>query len=114
MKECVFCKISNREIPSNIAYEDAEVIAFEDNNPQAPVHLVIVPKKHIERISDVSENDAALAGKLLVTAKRLAREKQIETSGYRIVINCNRDAGQVVFHLHVHLLGGRTFGWPPG
>lgn len=111
---CIFCKIAKKVIPVTPVYEDAEVIAFNDVKPQAPVHVLVIPRAHIERINDLSEKDAALAGKLIVAARKIAREKGIEASGYRIVLNCNKDAGQEVFHLHAHLLGGRTLGWPPG
>ncbi|MBN1526667.1 MAG: histidine triad nucleotide-binding protein [Candidatus Omnitrophica bacterium] len=111
---CLFCRIIKKEIPSKTVFEDAEVMAFEDIKPQAPVHIVIVPKRHIERVADIGAADASLMGKLVVAAKGIAREKGVEASGYRIVFNCNKDAGQEVFHIHAHLLGGRKFAWPPG
>ena len=111
---CLFCRIARKEIPAKIVYEDADIIAFEDMHPQAPVHVLVIPKRHIERINDLAETDAAAAGKLVVAAKEIAKARQIHESGYRIVLNCNKDAGQEVFHLHAHLLGGRKFAWPPG
>jgi len=113
-KGCIFCKIINREIPAKIEFENAEIMAFEDIRPQAPVHIMVIPKKHIEKVADLDEKDSALAGRLILTAKDIAHKKGVETSGYRIVFNCNKDAGQEVFHLHLHLLGGRKFSWPPG
>ncbi|MDP8233309.1 MAG: histidine triad nucleotide-binding protein [Candidatus Saelkia tenebricola] len=112
--ECIFCKIIEKEIPSVIVYEDSEVIAFNDIIPQAPVHIIIIPKKHIEKISDITSEDIDIIGKLIFTAKNIAKEKGISESGYRLVFNCNKDAGQAVFHIHLHLLGGRKLNWPPG
>jgi histidine triad (HIT) family protein len=111
---CLFCKIINREIPAKIVYEDDAVLAFEDINPQAPVHLLIIPKKHIATTLDMTEDDHVLIGRLLATANHLAMEKGVAEQGFRTVINCNRDAGQTVFHVHLHLLGGRPMSWPPG
>lgn len=111
---CIFCKIINKEIPAGIVYGNDEIVAFNDVNPQAPVHIIIIPRKHIERVSEIKEGDSALVGKLVLVAKKLAEEKKISDSGYRLVFNCNKDAGQVVFHIHLHLLGGRKMGWPPG
>ena len=113
-ESCVFCKIIRKEIQSKIVYEDNKILAFEDIHPQAPVHIVLIPKHHIERLSDISDENAHILSRLLVEANRLAKERKVQESGYRIVINCNKDAGQEVFHLHVHLLAGRTFRWPPG
>jgi len=112
-EKCIFCKIADKEISSSIVYEDPEIVAFNDINPQAPVHIIIIPRKHIPTVIDLEENDAALIGKLFIVAKKLAKEKEIE-DGYRLVINCNPGAGQSVFHIHLHLLGGRKFTWPPG
>jgi histidine triad (HIT) family protein len=111
---CLFCSIAKKQIPSKIVYEDDSVLAFEDVKPQAPVHILIIPKRHIENTSDLSEKEAALAGHLVVTAKKIAEKYSVDTSGYRIVLNCNKDAGQEVLHLHLHLMGGRKFSWPPG
>ncbi|MFQ6104323.1 MAG: histidine triad nucleotide-binding protein [Candidatus Glassbacteria bacterium] len=112
--ECLFCKITAGEIQSEIVYEDDTVVAFEDISPQAPVHILVVPKKHISTLDDLTDEDSSLAGELLIVAKELAKEKGVTDKGYRIVLNCNRGAGQTVFHIHAHLLGGREFGWPPG
>ena len=114
MKDCLFCKIAAGAVEADIVYRDDEVTAFRDINPQAPVHIVIIPRKHIERSSDLTEKDIPLAGRLMETAARLAKDEGISEDGYRLVVNCNKNAGQVIFHLHMHLLGGRTFGWPPG
>ncbi|HEY3602210.1 MAG TPA: histidine triad nucleotide-binding protein [Chthoniobacterales bacterium] len=110
----IFEKIAAREIPAKIIYEDGEVIAFHDVNPQAPVHVLVVPKRAISRLAEATESDQALLGKLLLTTAKLARDLGIEKSGYRIVINSGRNAGETVPHLHVHLLGKRALSWPPG
>lgn len=114
MGETIFGKIIKKEVPAEIVYEDDEVLAFKDIAPQAPVHILIIPKKEIPTANDIIEEDAPLIGKLFVVAKKLARDFGIADSGYRLVINCNKDAGQAVYHLHLHLLGGRKFTWPPG
>lgn len=114
MKDCIFCKIVKGEIEAKIVYRDTDVVCFEDINPEAPIHIVIISYKHIERMADIGESEIELVGKLFFIATKLAREKNIESRGYRLVLNCNKDAGQVVFHLHLHLLGGRKFSWPPG
>lgn len=114
MTDSIFTKIINREIPSDILYEDNDIIAFNDINPQAPVHILIVPKKQIPTINDLSPNDAELMGKIIIASKKLAKEYGIDKNGYRLVFNCNEWAGQTVFHIHCHLLGGRFFNWPPG
>ena len=114
MAECIFCKIANKEM-GTLIYEDEQVAAFEDVNPQAPVHVLIVPKKHIARISDVTDaEDGALMGRILVVANKIAAQRGIADEGYRVVVNCNEGAGQSVWHIHFHLLGGRQLGWPPG
>ena len=113
-EDCLFCKIAKREIPANIVFEDPRVLAFEDVKAQAPVHILIVPKEHIEKVSDLTEKDAEAVRHLILVARKIASQKGVQETGYRIVINCNRDAGQAVFHLHLHLLGGRKFSWPPG
>jgi histidine triad (HIT) family protein len=112
--DCLFCKIAEKKIPAKIVYEDDRSVAFEDINPQAPVHLLIIPKKHIPTISDIETSDNALAGHLIQVANKLARERGIAKRGYRLVMNCNREAGQTVFHIHIHLIGGRPMQWPPG
>lgn len=114
MQHCLFCKILTREIPANIFYEDDQVIAFDDIQPQAPKHKLIIPRKHIATLNDLSHEDALLAGHLLYTAQHLAKQLGIAETGYRIAMNCNKDGGQVVYHIHLHLLGGRNLSWPPG
>jgi len=111
---CIFCKIIKKELPSAGVYEDERVYAFEDINPQAPVHTLIVPKKHIPTILDASEEDSDLIGHMFQVANRIARQKGIAEKGFRLVMNCNHEAGQTVFHIHLHLLGGRPMHWPPG
>ncbi|MCX7703242.1 MAG: histidine triad nucleotide-binding protein [Planctomycetota bacterium] len=114
MEKCIFCKIVSGEIGAKRVYEDENVVAFEDINPQAPVHILVIPRRHIERVNDLKESDEKLVGHLVLVAKRIAFEKKVAESGYRLVLNCNSDAGQAVFHLHLHLLGGRRMTWPPG
>lgn len=111
---CLFCKIIEKEIPSKIVYEDEHVLAFEDVAPQAPVHILIVPKKHISTPLDIQEEDNELIGRMFLAANVIAKEKGIDEKGFRTVMNCNREAGQTVFHIHLHLLGGRAMQWPPG
>ena len=113
MSDCLFCKISAGEIAATCVFEDDDLIALEDIHPQAPVHLLVIPRKHIATLNDASEADQALLGKILLTCRRLAAERDI-SSGYRVVNNCGSPAGQSVFHLHFHLLGGRGMAWPPG
>ena len=112
MSDCLFCKMASGEIKPDVVYEDETVLAFRDINPQAPVHILIIPKAHIETLNTL--DDLPLAGKLLQTATELAKQEGLAENGYRTVINCNKDGGQEVFHLHVHLLGGRQMHWPPG
>ncbi len=112
MNDCLFCKIASGEIPSKKVYEDDSVFAFSDISPQAPVHILIIPKQHISTLDDISENNSALMGKIVHTASKLAKDNNLE--GYRLVANCNEIAGQSVFHIHFHLLGGRPMRWPPG
>jgi len=114
MSDCIFCKIVQGEIPAEVVYEDDEVLAFRDLNPQAPVHVLVIPKRHLATTNDLTDDDAALAGRLLLAAKAVAAQEGIAQEGYRTVINCNAGAGQTVFHIHLHLLGGRPLGWPPG
>ncbi len=113
-EETLFTKIINRDIPADIIYEDDEMVAFKDINPQAPFHCLVVPKKVIPTVNDIREEDAPLIGRLFLTAKKLAADNGLSEDGYRLVFNCNRNAGQEVYHLHLHVLGGRTFRWPPG
>ena len=115
MKEnCIFCKIANKDIPASIVYEDEEMIAFADLDPQAPLHVLFIPKKHIATVNELNEENADIMGKIFSKAKDIAAKENIASDGYRLVVNCNKNAGQEVFHLHVHLLGGRKFSWPPG
>jgi len=113
MSTCIFCKIATREIPAKVVYEDDRVLAFEDTNPKAPVHVLIIPRRHIASLNDPVD-DPALLGHLLAVGGQVAKEMKVDETGFRIVINTNADAGQTVFHLHVHVLGGRVLGWPPG
>lgn len=114
MTDCIFCKIAAGEIPVAKFYDDGEVLAFRDINPEAPVHLLIVPRRHIPTLNDLTAADAELLGRLYLAGKQVAAELGVADSGYRTVINCNRAAGQLVFHIHMHLLAGREMGWPPG
>lgn len=109
---CLFCRIARKEIPATLVAETAECVAFRDINPQAPVHILVIPREHITSPSAVT--DPAIVGKLTQLAAELARREGVAESGYRLVMNTNADAGQTVFHLHMHLLGGRRMGWPPG
>ncbi len=111
---CLFCKIINKEIPSKIVYEDDNILAFEDVSPQAPVHILIIPKKHISTTLDIKDEDNELIGQMLQAANKIATEKGVAERGFRTVMNCNKDAGQTVFHIHMHLLAGRAMQWPPG
>ncbi|HIE64915.1 MAG: histidine triad nucleotide-binding protein [Nitrospira sp.] len=113
-EDCLFCGIIEKKIPSKIVHEDERAIAFEDVNPQAPIHLLVIPRKHISGLSTMQPKDDAILAHLFSVVSRLAREKGIVEDGYRTVINSGRGAGQAVFHLHVHLLSGRPFQWPPG
>lgn len=114
MDDCIFCKIARGDIPAKVVYEDERVIAFNDINPQSPVHILIIPKKHIPTILDIEERDCGLIGHIHRVAADLARRSGVAEEGFRIVTNCNAGAGQTVFHLHFHLLGGRKLAWPPG
>jgi histidine triad (HIT) family protein len=113
MSDCLFCRIVSGEIPAKVVHRDDEIVAFRDIAPQAPVHVLIVPVRHLASVHEVADSDAALLGRLLLAAKRIARSEGIG-DGYRLVTNHGVDAGQSVLHLHVHLLGGRPMGWPPG
>ncbi|MCS7279256.1 MAG: histidine triad nucleotide-binding protein [Thermodesulfobacteriaceae bacterium] len=104
---CIFCKIINREIPSKVVYEDERIIAFEDINPQAPYHILLVPKKHLATLLEISEEDKELIGHLFLIANQIAKDKGIAEKGFRVIVNCNEEGGQKIFHLHFHLLGGR-------
>jgi histidine triad (HIT) family protein len=111
---CVFCEIVAGRIPSKLAYQDETVFAFHDINPQAPVHVLVVPKQHVTSLLDLTAGEDALAGRLVRCARDLARELGLGERGFRLVFNCGEDAGYSVFHIHLHLLGGRALGWPPG
>ena len=114
MSDSIFTKIIKREIPAQIEYEDDEIIAFKDIDPKAPFHTIIIPKKQIPTINDLKEADAELMGKIFLVAAKLAKKYEIDKKGYRLVFNCNEDAGQTVFHIHCHLMGGRKMLWPAG
>ncbi|GAA0719927.1 histidine triad nucleotide-binding protein [Dokdonella soli] len=114
MTDTLFAKIIRREIPADIVYEDEAVLAFRDINPQAPVHVLFVPKTPIATLNDLTDADSLSVGKLVLAATRYAKAQGLAENGYRCVMNCNRDGGQTVFHLHLHLLGGRVMQWPPG
>jgi histidine triad (HIT) family protein len=114
MADCLFCRIIRREIPGKIVHEDDELLAFEDINPQAPTHVLIVPKRHIESLNVLDAGDDRIVGTIVRRAAAIAKDRGISDGGYRTVFNTNRDAGQTVFHIHLHLLGGRSMAWPPG
>jgi histidine triad (HIT) family protein len=114
MTDCLFCKIVAREIPGSIVFEDDHVLAFNDINPQAPMHVLLVPKRHIASLNDLTPGDDQIVGELARRAAAIAKERGIADKGYRTVFNTNREAGQTVFHIHMHLLGGRSMQWPPG
>jgi histidine triad (HIT) family protein len=114
MDDCLFCKVVEGKVPAKIVYQDESAVAIEDINPQSPVHLLVLPRKHLPSLKEAGAEDEALLGHLLLVAAQLARERGLESKGYRTVINNGVWAGQSVFHLHVHVLGGRAFHWPPG
>lgn len=114
MNDCLFCKIIDGKIPADLVYQDDQVIAFNDINPQAPVHMLVVPRKHIATLNDVTNNNEPLVGHLVKVAAQLAKDNNLQKDGYRTVMNCNEHGGQTVFHIHLHLLGGRQLQWPPG
>jgi histidine triad (HIT) family protein len=111
--DCIFCKIANREIPATLAYEDETAVAFADLNPQAPVHVLVVPRKHIPSLAEIGDSDADLLGHLCLVTAKLAKQAGL-ADGYRTVLNTGENGGQTVMHLHIHLLGGRAMHWPPG
>ena len=113
MADTLFTKIINREIPADIIFEDDDVLAFNDINPQAPIHFLVIPKKPIATINDIQPEDTALVGKLYLAAAKIAKDKGFDESGYRAVMNCNPDGGQTVYHIHIHVLAGKPMGWPP-
>ena len=114
MAETIFAKIIRREIPADVVYEDDLCLAFRDIHPQAPVHILLIPKKEIPTIADAEHDDGALLGHLMLAAGRIARDEGLEADGYRLVVNCRDNGGQEVYHLHIHILGGRKMTWPPG
>lgn len=114
MNECIFCQIAAGKIASDIVYEDSDVIALTDVSPEAPTHLLIVPRRHVASLNDTDAGDAELLGKLMATAVELAKQRNLENNGYRLVMNTGSGAGQTVDHIHLHLLGGRALTWPPG
>ena len=114
MTDCLFCKIVKREIPASIVYEDSRLLAFTDINPQAPTHILMVPKRHIASLNELQDGDDQLVGEMVRRAAAIANERGISAGGFRTVFNTNRDAGQTVFHIQLHLLGGRSMAWPPG
>jgi histidine triad (HIT) family protein len=114
MTDCLFCRLVRREIPASIVYEDDRVLAFNDINPQAPTHVLVIPKRHIETLNDLQAEDDALVGEVVRRAAAIAAERGLSAKGFRTVFNTNREAGQTVFHIHLHLLGGRSMTWPPG
>lgn len=114
MSDCLFCKIIRREIPASIVYEDDRVLAFNDINPQGPTHVLIVPREHIASLNELTPDHDAIVGELVRRAAAIAKERGISGGGYRVLFNTNRDAGQTVFHIHLHLIGGRALHWPPG
>jgi histidine triad (HIT) family protein len=111
---CLFCRIASGEIKAKIVFEDDAVVAFEDINPQAPTHVLVIPRTHISTLDDLDEEEAGIVGMTLVRASQIARNLRLNSEGYRLVVNHGEAAGQTVFHIHFHLLGGRNFGWPPG
>jgi histidine triad (HIT) family protein len=114
MADCLFCKIAARDIPASIVYEDDRILAFNDINPQAPTHVLVVTKRHITSLNDLSPEDDQIVGELVRRAAAIAKERGISAGGFRTVFNTNRDGGQTVLHIHLHLLGGRSMHWPPG
>jgi histidine triad (HIT) family protein len=114
MSDCLFCKIVAREIPASIVYEDERVLAFNDINPQGPTHVLVIPKKHIATLNELAPGDDPIVGELVRRAAAIAGDRGLAAGGFRTVFNTNRDAGQTVFHVHLHLIGGRSLSWPPG
>jgi histidine triad (HIT) family protein len=111
---CLFCRILAGDIPGKFLYQDDRLVVLQDINPQAPLHVLVIPRKHVATLNDLSQEDDGLMGEMLRRAAIVAREHGVGDSGYRAVFNCNREAGQTVFHIHLHVLGGRSLGWPPG
>jgi len=114
MDACIFCQVRDGKIPAKKVFEDEQAVAFEDINPQAPTHVLVIPRKHIASLNDLDPADEAIVGHLFSVGRKMAAERGIAATGWRAVINTNRDAGQTVFHIHLHVLGGRSMRWPPG
>ncbi len=114
MSECIFCRVAAGTLPSKVIHEDEQAVAFEDTNPQAPVHFLVIPRKHVVSIGEMHQGDSGLLGHLMLTCAKIAKERGLTASGYRVVTNTGPNAGQSVFHLHLHVLGGRPMAWPPG
>jgi len=114
MEDCIFCKIINKKIPASIIYEDEKIIAFNDTKPQAPIHVLLIPKEHYASLNDVPDGDESILAHLLLKARQIAYDKGIGEDGYRLVLNTGGNSGQEIFHIHLHLLGGRRMTWPPG
>jgi len=113
-KDCLFCKIVDGNLPADIVYENDMLVAFRDINAKAPTHILLIPRRHIATMNDLQNGDESLAGELFITAAKIAADEGLADDGYRVVMNCNEAAGQSVFHIHLHLMGGRTMTWPPG
>jgi len=114
MSDCLFCRIAEKTLPSKIVHEDDKCVAFDDVNPQAPTHVLVIPRKHVASIAELNEADAGLLAHLMMTGSKIAKQKGIAEGGYRLVVNTGKNGGQTVFHLHLHVLGGRPMHWPPG
>lgn len=114
MDDCIFCKIAAGDIPAELVYEDDLVVAFRDLSPQAPTHILVIPRRHISTLNDLEAGDEAIVGRMVAVAARIAKDEGLDEAGYRTVMNCNEAGGQTVFHIHLHLLGGRMMNWPPG
>ncbi len=114
MSDCLFCKIIDRKVPASIVYEDDRVIAFNDINPQGPTHVLVVPKRHITSLNELTPGDDAVIGEVVRRAVAIAKDRGVSVGGFRTVFNTNKDGGQTVFHIHLHLIGGRSLSWPPG
>jgi len=114
LSDCIFCKIANKEIPAEIIYEDEDLLAFKDINPVAPAHILLIPKKHVSTLFDLTDENAEIIGRIVLLSKKLAIELGLEEKGFRLVSNCKENGGQTVYHIHFHLLGGKAFAWPPG
>lgn len=114
MSDCLFCKIVDKKIPAKVVHEDDQTLAFDDIHPQAPVHTLVIPKRHVATVQDCGAQDQSLLGQLMLTCAKVAKLKGLAESGYRVAMNTGADGGQTVFHLHLHVMGGRHMGWPPG